>query len=302
MALVKAKAKTVKHIAIGALATYAGGFSIPEGNYVVNHEGMLYKPEKSEGEARLGVMVTFSPADGGEDKTKFFSMGSNAKKAFMVDPDSDGKCFMEVPGSEGTGNLPDSTNWSLYLQSIYNAGMPEDHFVASLEAIDGITVHIQEVPEPKGRASFAKNTGDAEEGPRRENKVPIVTEVLVAPWIEEEEKPKKGAAPAAKPTLVKGKAKAEVVEEEEEEAEEEGDVDIADAATSIVTDLLTASPDGLAKLKIRTGVLSAAKKKHDEETADKIIAHLFQTKDGLDKALAAVGYKLNKASIAVPAE
>lgn len=296
---------TVKHASFGSLSSLvASGFSIPEGNYKLTFECKLWAPEKSNFPASLGVMVSFEDPDGEkEPKEKFYSFGRKVHEAFMVDPKSGGKKIKEIPGKEG--NFPDGTKWSILLNSLYNAGLPEGHFVDDISVLDDLVGHVHEELEPEDWSKIQKSTGDAEAKPKQRGTIAVVTEFIDPPW-------EKGGKKKSKPP-VKGKAEPEEEEEEEDEkpvkkatkkgakSEEE---ELAETATELVKTVLEANEEGMAKIRFRAALVPLAKKalKDDEELVDALTDFLFSDDDNLIAILDQVGFELDGKNIVVKEE
>lgn len=279
-----------KAVSIGKLSTYSGSFGIPEGDYTLSFEFKLYKPEKSQYDSTLGCLVTFEK-DGSDPREHFYSFGRNAKEYFTVDPKSKGKRIIAVAGKEG-GSLNDNTSHAVLLKSMYNSGLPDDVYDDDVSVLDGVVVHIQSEDEPDSwKGLKAQSTGDEEAKPRTPKKIPVVTEFISAPWIEEVKGKKADPKPAGKPAA-KGKP------EPEPEEEESGDeAEVAELAMNLVADVLGENPDGMAKLKMRVALLPKAKKQHGDEKAQEIVAFLFSDEDNLTAALDQLGYKLKAGNI-----
>ena len=292
----------------GSLDMYVAGFGIPEGNYVAaDHTVMMYQAENKttgvkRGEPRLGVMITFYPMDKPfteeNARTQFYSMGGAADKSFQPNPET-GKGIVPVPGGAGT-TLNNSTNWSLYLKSLYDCGLPEGIFSNDLSVLDGTHVHITNVPEPAERKGFVNKaaTGEAAaEEPRQNNTVAVVSEILDdgKPWEGTGGIPE--AAPAKPAGKVNGKLPAKVTTIAKPAAappppDEAGDDDIQTAAISGISAVLETKPEGCAKLQLRVGTLNAVKKSLGDDMASAVIDTYFGDDATLNALLGQVGYAI----------
>jgi hypothetical protein len=170
----------------------------------------MFTPTKRDGTiagpARLSVRVVMEPPGGAtteeEKKEHHYSMGTKAHLSFQPDPET-GTGVVPVEGGPGA-NMFDSTNWYLVLKSLWDCGMPQDYVDNDLSVLEGITVHITNVPEPEERKGFRSSTSEVAPE-QRDRKVPVVSEVISAPWIEGAVA---AAQPAAKPAAVPAKAAA----------------------------------------------------------------------------------------------
>lgn len=292
------KVAQAEGVNFGSKTFYGGGGRLPEGNYALEFMVQMHQatnPDGSaKGPARLGIMLHAHPLDGGEVREQFLGMGRNADKSFA--PNAQGKGLVPVPGGPST-SLPGSTNWGIFRDSLENCDPAvADIFTNDISVLDGIHVHIQNVPEPEERKSFAQNntTGDVANAnqPRQPGFVPVVTEILEGgkPWEgggglpeAEEAKPaaKAGAKPAAKAPVkaaTKPAAKAAPVEEA---ADEET---IKTAAITGIDAYLSANVKGGPKVLLKT----AALKKMKADFGDEIAQQAMETFIADDEQLAAL--------------
>src|SRR5262245_16154448 len=130
------------------LGFYSGGFTLPEGDYAMLHDIILWAPKDAngnqKGDLKLYARLTAYPLNGGEPQEQLLSMGSKAHESWM--PSADGKNVVARPG--GSGQQPNNkTNWSLYLQSLHNADPSVSAALAGQDftALDGVWVHTQNV-------------------------------------------------------------------------------------------------------------------------------------------------------------
>lgn len=235
MSSVKTAPANNGYFSFGDLSNYSGGGAIPEGDYAIWWDLMLYKPEDKPGqkrrrftEERLGVMLTVvnlrEPLDAeGKvvSRTQFVSFGGSAKDSFTVD--ETGKRLIPIPNAPAF-TLNNMTNWFHLLKSLYDCAMPHGYLGDDFSVLDGCWAHIANVPEPEDRKQFA-NTGRAamsevSEEPRGNMTMPIITTFHEGgrPWMGEAggtpNEPLKldntlaAAAPAAVPAKVAPPARA----------------------------------------------------------------------------------------------
>ena len=118
----------------GELSFYSGTTFIPDGQYIAYHNVVMHQATdkttgQNKGIARLGVMIDFYPLANPTEENKiqqFYSMGTKAAESFAPNPET-GKGIVRIPGGGskgGKGGMFEGTNWSLYLQSLYNSAMP----------------------------------------------------------------------------------------------------------------------------------------------------------------------------------
>lgn len=317
-------------INFGDLDTYAGGFTLPEGEYALEFDVRMHAGTKADGspagEPRLGVMIGAHPLAGGEAIQQFMSMGTNAHKSFAPDPDT-GKGVVRVPGGAGA-NANNKTNWFILLKSLYDCGLPKGIFTNDLTTIDGVWVRTQNIPEPEDRKGFGATakTGEVQkQEERRSGLIPVVTEILeggkpweggggfdfapapaavVAPVVRRG--PAAVAAPAArvaaaaKPVVARRLAPPPpppVAAEAEGELTED---DVMVAAVNGAAVVLTKNPKGCPKLTVRTGTFKAVTEAAGPEMASAVIDTLFASDELVDSVISQLGYKVSGTQV-VPA-
>lgn len=312
-----AAAPEVEGINFGDIDNYAGGFTLPEGQYALELDVRMHAGTKADGTPsgpqRLGVMLTAHPLAGGDPSSQFLSMGTNAHQSFAPNPTT-GKGVVPVPGGPGA-NPNNKTNWFLFLKSLYDCGLPKGIFTNDLTTIDGIWVQTQNIPEPEERKGFGTaKTGEADADKKDERKpglVPIVSEILDngKPWEGSGGFDFAPAAPAAVPVRkgpiavassarpavaapkvapkrpVAAAAPAPVVE-----AAAEGDEDVMTAAINGATAVLEKNPAGVSKLLMRTGTFKAVNEAAGPDMAQAVIDTFFGSDDDLNTVLGQLGY------------
>lgn len=290
----------------GDLAFYGGGsFTIPEGDYVaVNHEVMNWAHEKAKDpKPKLTVMITFKSRTDpdAESIQQPYSMGTVAHLSWAPNPET-GKGVVTIAGGPGTP-LPSSTNWGLYLKSLYDSGLDPGVFTNDLSVLDGMWVHIHHILEPEERKGYASKTGEAAPQARTTpNKIAVVS------LIEEDGKPWEGtggevAAPAktaAKPAtkvtpIAKPAVKAKTAPEPPAESDAGSDDDgLKAAAVSGLSSALTGV--SMTRLKLRTELFKHLSKT-DSDTAKAVIETFFVNDDSLDSVLGELGWMTKDANV-----
>lgn len=295
--------RPVEGVNFGDLGFYSGGFSLPEGDYALEFNAVMFAGTKQDGTPagpeRLGVMVNAHPLRGGDMQQQFFSMGSKAHLSFAPNPET-GKGLVPVPGGPASG-ANNKTNWFLFLKSMYDCGLPQGIFSNDLIVLDGIHVHTQQVPEPEDRKGFQAQTGEAAQEERRSGMVPIVSAILDdgKPWegtggIPEADAP--APAPVAKlPVKLAPKAPVKPIARvapvaAASVAEATDDEGVMTAAINGVTEVLTASPNGISKLLLRTGTFKAVTAVNGGPVAQQVLDTYFQTDEALNSILNQLGY------------
>lgn len=292
----------------------AGGGAIPEGKYILYHDAVVHQYKKQDGTPAgpefLAIRVSAYSFDDleAEPKVGYYSMGGKAIKSFVPNPDDEGKSLLPVPGGPAT-TVNELSNWAIYRQGLLNSGMPQGVFTNDLRAIDGIWAHITNIPEPEARKGFAgASTGDAQPEPRKVQNIAVVSEILDggAPWDGgggiPEATPKTpakaagparpGPRPAAAPAAVASRPgpRPAPVPVAAAPAAESTDDDLLSAAMVAAGTVIEASPDGMGKLVLKTGVFKTATKTNGAEVAQAILDMYFTSDAAIDTLLAELGY------------
>lgn len=335
-----AAAPVENRVSFGNLSMYVAGGGLPEGDYALVFFVQMFQAQDkngvSKGPQRLGVMVdAYSLTDpAAEVRKQFYSMGSSADKSFA--PSADGKGLVPVPGGPSS-TFPNSTNWAMLLNSMYDCGLPEGTFDNDLTVLDGVWVHITNVPEPEERKGFGGRTGEAAEE-RKPGNVAIVSEIKedgkpwegtggipeapAAPAAAAPKAPVRGvarptaaaprpapkaAAPAARPAPVAARrpAPAPAPAPVEEAAAELTEDDIATAAANAVAAVLEmpANANGMTKVSLRVATFKAARgaKGEFEDLANAVLETYFSSDENLNLVLGPMGYVSKGGAIAVAA-
>lgn len=240
----------------GDLGFYVQGGGLPEGDYALKfivqmHDGFGQKKSTP----RLGVMVDcHSLTDPKADiRKQFYSMGSGADKSWAPNPDT-GTSLVPIPGGPGAG-LVNSTNWAYFLKSLYDAGMPKGIFTNDVSVLDGIRVHMQNIPEPEERKGFQSQTGEASED-RKAGVIAVVSEIKDdgKPWEGTGGVPAAGAAaPAPKPTAGKPVAMPKLAAAPAPPTGDLTEEDVVNAALNATAEVLSIETNagGMSKIALR---------------------------------------------------
>lgn len=288
----------------GDLSGYSAGGGIPEGDYIWKSLGvMMFAGTKQDGTKvgpeRLGCMITMAPLSGGEDRQQFYSFGTNAHQSWAPNPEN-GKSIIAVPGGPGTPPGR-STNWALLIDSLYNSGLPQGILEGDLSVLDGIWVHMHNIPEPEERKAFVSKTGEATQD-RKSNSIAVVSEIKEdgKPWEggggipatkEASAQPKTMTKTVANPvTMVKTTAKVTAPVETEGES-------IEDIARNGISTVLSANMDPkgnlkpLVKLQLRTSTFKVISSSHPDSVQE-VIDTYFSNDANLNSLLGQLGFQL----------
>lgn len=317
-------APVVEGVNFGDLGFYsAGGFNLPEGDYALFFDVRIHayiKNDGSRGQENLGVMVTAYPLAGGEAQEAFLSLGGKAKLSFAPDAET-GKKLLPIPGAPA-GSLSGLTNFNIFLQSLYDCGMPEGTFTNDIGAIDGLWAHTQNIPEPEQRKGFGRSkTAEVDQqqdsGPKM---TLVVTEIKEdgKPWENTGGMPEGAGAPAptpppaprvvARPTVsakpavaAKAPVRAGAKAPPAPPAHTNGGSDdeaLMQAALDATATVLGNNPNGLTRLLLRTQTFTQAKKV-DDETAQAVIDTFFTDDASLNALISQHGYAVQGPKIVV---
>jgi hypothetical protein len=292
----------------GDMSAYSSGGGIPEGDYVWKELTVeMFQPTKlsgaTVGPAKLAVRIVLAPLGGGEDREQHYSLGTNAHQSWQPNPET-GKSIVAVPGGPGTPPNA-STNWAMLVKSLFDSGLPNGVLQDDLSVLEGIHVHMANVPEPEDRKGFRAKTGEASEI-QAPGTIAVVTEIKDdgKPWegtggVPAETAPKPNgkvphgtgqtAAPAAatRPATSRGATAttpaAPAVAEDTETA----------AITGISSVLeLPQYAKGVGKLILRTSTFKSVSSTSGQEVAQKVINTYFSSDDSLNSILNSLGYKV----------
>jgi hypothetical protein len=296
----KPAAAPVASFNFGDLGAYSSGGVLPEGDYVWKSlDVQMFQGQKQDGTnagpARLGVIITMAHVgNGGEEVTQFYSFGSKAHESWQPNPET-GKGIVAVPGGPGTPPNA-STNWAVLVKSLFDSGLPQGILQDDLSVLEGIWVHMANVPEPSERKGFVSKTGEAavEDRPRT---IAVVTEIKDdgKPWEGTGGVPETAPAPkgrAAAPAPTQRPATTTRAAAAPAPASSGMTDDVESAAITGVSDVLGRSPHGCTKLLLRTSTFKAVSAAHSQAVASKVIDTYFGSDATLNDLLAGLGYKV----------
>lgn len=300
-------------VSFGDMGMYTRGGAVPEGDYIWKEVNVqMYQPQANkqgqQGPARLSVVLTLLPLTGGEEIQQPYSMGTKAHESFQ--PNATGKGLVSVPGGPAS-TFNDSTNWAILLKSLRDSGLPEGIFTNDVSTLEGMHVHMANVPEPAERASFRSQTGEVAAEQKKPGTILVVSEIKDdgKPWegtggIPEAEAPApapaKVAPKAAVAAAAKVKAKAAPVPAVVEEEAVEADEDLEAMALAAISTVLSKSPKGMSRIGLRSSSFKYLVDHHGPDTCQSVMDTYFSTDAALDGLLGPAGFKLDKMNI-VPA-
>lgn len=296
---------------------YTGGFTLPAGDWAVWFDLMLQQPRAGSTytNPRLGVRLSCYPLDkpNSEPTEQFLSMGSKAHESFM--PSESGKSLVPIVG--GPGNLTNKSNWNLFRDSLYNAGLPEGIFSNDLSVLDGIWVTTAQEAEPEERKSFGgAETGEvAQQNNKVPGKIPVVIAIIEGgmPWdggggIPEAPKavakpgPRAVAPPAGRPAPAPATrpAPSRPAAAAPAESADAGDADaITAAAVNAIGTVLGDEryANGCPKLILKTSVFKLIEKSDGKDMAQAVTNAYFATDAAMAGLLGQINYKLEGTTV-----
>ena len=312
-------------INFGSLSDYSSGGALPEGDYLASdHSVIMWQAQKKDGtivgDKVLAVQVTFEPPTGAtkeeEQHIAYYSMGRTAHQSFAPDPDT-GKGLVAVAGGKG-GSLNDQSNWAIYLKSLYDSGLPEGVFENDLSVLDGVQVHIVNMPEPESRKQMKALTGEVAAEARQAKTIAVVSEIKEggAPW-EGGGGPIAAAPAAAKPGLRKppaaAPAAATVAGKKPGLAKKAGPPPPPETAADDTTEEETAflnsvstvmekNAKGCPRMALRTATFRDLKGSVGDEMATSLVDAYFADDAALTAVLNQIGFTLTGTNVTVLAD
>lgn len=299
----------VAGINFGDLDMYSGSILIPPGPYALEFTIQMFQGQDKQGQskygARLGAMVTAhsltDPDRQGENAYKqFYSMGTDAHKSFQPNSET-GKGLVAVPGGAAS-TLPGSTNWGIFLKSLYDSGLPKGVFMGDISVLDGVHVVMAHIPEPEERKGFTSSTSEMA-GEQRGNKmVAVVSEIYDdgKPWEGKGGIPSgtTAAAPAKTAPKVTPIVKNSLPAAAEPVAD---DADVFTAAINAATEVFSSinpatkksNAEGMTHLAFRTSTFTQVKKTHGDDMAQAVADTYFANLDAANSLLNQLGYGSN---------
>lgn len=283
---------------------YTGSFTLPAGRYALFFETLLQQPKEGARftNPRLGVELTAYNLDkpGAEPAKQFLSMGSKAHESFA--PSVDGKGLEPIVG--GSGSVTSKSNWNLFRDSMYNAGL-DNVAVNDLSVLDGLWVETAQEPEPEERAGFKTATGEVDAAPKAAGKIPVVIAILDGgkPWeggggIPDAPAPAKVTKMQPKPATTAAKP-APGRPAPAPAAAAGGDSDDAEAVKMAAVNAIgTVLSDeryvkGCPKLILKTGVFKAVEETEGKPMAQAVASAFFANDAQIKGILEEIGYTLN---------
>lgn len=319
------------------IESYVSGGGLPPGMHALFFDVQNFKPEAKPGqpvranaEARLGVMVTAIDLNNVAEKphTQFMAFGKGLNKCYAPNADT-GKGIVPIPGAPVIP-FPASSNWGYFLKSMYDCGLPKGIASNDLSVLDGMWVETAQIDEPEERKSFRATNKAMSEADEPEikgsGKISVVLQFLEGgkPWegggglpdgatlpvpaVKGNGSGKAPVAPpartvpavkaaAGKPAVKAAAGKAVAPKPVVAAAPEQDETELRDAAVQGVATVLGEAPDGLFKVKLRSGTFQAVTKAYSGEMAQSVLNTFFASDDALNGILGDVGYIVQGANI-----
>jgi hypothetical protein len=297
----------------GDMTAYSTGGGIPEGDYCWTDLMVeMFQPTKLTGQqvgpAKLAVKITMVPLPNGEPREQHYSLGTNAHQSWQPNPET-GKSIVAVPGGPGTPPNA-STNWAMLVKSLFDSGLPNGILSDDLSVLEGIHVHMANVPEPEERKGFRAKTGEAGDI-QAPGTIAVVTEIKDEgkPWegtggiVEAGPKPN-GKVPTAAQAAATRPAPLRTATVPPK---------VAPATTTVSDDVETFAITGISsvleqpnyakgvgKLILRTSTFKSVSATSGQEAAQRVINTYFSSDDNLNLILNPLGYKVSGVQV-VPA-
>lgn len=295
---------------------YAPTAFLPEGDYClffqVKHNQAVDKVTgQPKGDNRLGVEITAydltNPTEEAK-KTQFYGMGKEALLNYAPNPET-GKGLVPLPGSSGA-RLNDSTNWMLFLKSLLDCDPNLSSVLSNdLSVIDGVWVHIQNIPEPESRKNMSSSTSEGQSQPNQPRTVAVVSEIKDngKPWegtgglptapvrsnvtITSRDVGKlptaflKSAAPAQQPLPPPTTG---AVDEE----------DVLDAAVQATTGVMSKAKNGtMLKIQLKTNVVKHLDDNYNKEIKQAVMDKFFSSDEALSQFLEELNFTLSGVTV-----
>lgn len=289
----------------GNMEGYSSGGGLPEGDYCWTDLTLeMFQPTKQDGTkvgpAKLACKITMVPLGGGEAREQHYSLGTNAHQSWQPNPET-GKGLVPVPGGPGTPPNA-STNWAFLVKSLYDSGLPQGILNDDLSVLEGIHVHMANVPEPEERKGFQAKTGEAGEtqGPKT---IAVVTE------IKDDGKPWEGTGGVPTETAAKPNGKVQHIAKPASTATKTAPTQSAAASdddeTIAIKGVSTVLMDpkhsnSIGKLMLRTSTFKTLSGSHSPEVVQRVLNAYFGSEVALSSILAPLGYKVSGTNV-VPA-
>ncbi|HXC04411.1 MAG TPA: hypothetical protein VNZ86_06640 [Bacteroidia bacterium] len=290
----KAPAAQPQRVSFLRLEDFSEGGFLPDGIYLWRDaQWKMHQYTKKDGTPVgapfLDCQIIMEPQGGAtkEEEKKYvhYSAGKNAHLTYQPDPATKGKTLILVPGGPASP-MYEGSNFQMLVKSLHDTvTFPDDFGGDDLGFVDGLVARMQGILEPESRTEYKRSQNalaEVAQAPSAPKKIPVVAEVISAPWQSN------GNAPVGeKVTLTKadvGKLppppKATSVP-----APQSDDIDIP----SKIAGMLEANPNGLAKASLRMGVFKDIK---THPSGQALMDQYFGSDDTLNTLLNEWGYKI----------
>jgi len=275
-------------IKCGVKDLVAGG-ALPQGYYLFENvrTGIAKYMSGEKAPALMADLVPVNEAGEkvGEARHQFWSAGHIDRIVPLKDGEvaDEGTGFGAINGASG---ISDNANYSIFMQKLVEAGMPEDFVeddVTVLEGLVGLIVQTAAPDRPGIRASSA--TTKEKEETKRPQVIYVVGEVRVAPWEEEEEKP--AAKPAAKKAAAPAKKAAKI-----------DPIEVLQEGLTALLDGKDASKKKALRLKLYQWLKNEAKL--EQADVDSVLGEFDS--DSLEAVLEAIEWQIDAGGNLTPAE
>lgn len=294
---------------------YTGSFVLPAGDWAVWFDIIVQQPKENStfNKSRLGVRLSCINLDKPNAEApveQFLSFGSKAHESFM--PSEDGKSLVPIVG--GPGTLTNKSNWNLFRDSLYNAGLDDGILTNDFSVLDGIWLTTGQEAEPEERKGFGgSETGEVAQtgGNKGNGKIPVVIAIIEGgkPWEGGGGLPAEAPAAPAKPAAraVPGRPVAAPAKPAPAARPAPARVPVAAPATDAVDeDAVTAAAvnavgtilgdekyaNGCPKLILKTGVFKAVTTSDGKAMAQAVTDAYFKTDDLMVALLDQIDYQL----------
>jgi len=203
--------------------------------------------------------IEMQPVDGGDIIKQNWSIGK--KSDWRVDAGGKGI----TPVSDRIKGISDKSNLGILLNSIFDAGFPQDRIDDDISVLEDMVCHVLRVAPPArpGLKSEKKNKDF-------ETTILTVSEILYYPWEEK----KSGAAAAADKAKGGGKAKSKSKSKAKDKGNNKGadsDVDVEAEAIACITTVLEEAKDN--RISVRRLAPAMFKIIKDHPARNEIASH-----------------------------
>lgn len=193
--------------------------------------------------------------DDGEEHVQYWSMGS--AKDWM--PSDDGTSLVPVGTAIAINN---NANGALLIQSIVEAGFPDEEVGDDISVFDGMEAHVVRQPAPKRTGLSGTKREDG-----REPTILLVDEVVTLPW--DQKKSKKSSGSKSKGTASKSKGTTSKSKSKTSTKKSSGDDELEAKVTAVILGALDEA-DELTKQELPKVIFQAMKDDDDRNEAVKL--------------------------------